>query len=85
DKAKHISPEIDLRGQYADDALNELDKYLEDANLVGLSQVQIIHGKGTGALRAAVRNYLKGHRYVKDFRDGMREEGGHGVTVISFK
>ncbi len=85
DKAKHISPEIDLRGKYADDALTELDKYLEDANLVGLSQVQIIHGKGTGALRAAVRNYLKGHRYVKDFRDGMREEGGHGVTVISFK
>lgn len=85
DKAIHISPEIDLRGQYADDALTELDKYLEDANLVGLSQVQIIHGKGTGALRTAVRNYLKGHRYVKDFRDGMREEGGHGVTVISLK
>jgi DNA mismatch repair protein MutS2 len=85
DKALHISPEIDLRGQYADDALTELDKYLEDANLVGLSQVQIIHGKGTGALRTAVRNYLKGHRYVKDFRDGMREEGGHGVTVISLK
>ncbi|PKM76068.1 MAG: endonuclease MutS2 [Firmicutes bacterium HGW-Firmicutes-15] len=85
DKAIHISPEIDLRGHYADDALTELDKYLEDANLVGLSQVQIIHGKGTGALRAAVRSYLKGHRYVKDFRDGMREEGGHGVTVISFK
>jgi DNA mismatch repair protein MutS2 len=85
DKAIHISPEIDLRGKYADDALAELDKYLEDANLVGLSQVQIIHGKGTGALRIAVRSYLKGHRYVQDFRDGMREEGGHGVTVISFK
>jgi DNA mismatch repair protein MutS2 len=85
DKAIHISPEIDLRGKYAEDALSELDKYLDDANLAGLSKVQIIHGKGTGALRAAVRNYLKGHRLVKDFRDGLREEGGYGVTVINFK
>jgi DNA mismatch repair protein MutS2 len=85
EKAKHISPEIDLRGKYADDALIELDKYLEDANLVGLDWVRIIHGKGTGALRSAVRSYLKGHRYVKDFRDGMREEGGYGVTVINLK
>ncbi len=85
DKAIHISPEIDLRGKYAEDALTDLDRYLEDANLAGLSKVQVIHGKGTGALRAAVRNYLKGHRYIKDFRDGLREEGGHGVTVINFK
>ena len=85
EKAKHISPEIDLRGQYAEDALTELDKYLEDANLVGLDWVRIIHGKGTGALRLAIRSYLKGHRYVKDFRDGIREEGGYGVTVINLK
>ncbi|MDD4802367.1 MAG: endonuclease MutS2 [Syntrophomonas sp.] len=85
DKTKHISPEIDLRGKYADDALNDLDKYLEDANLAGLSQAQVIHGKGTGALRTAVRSYLKGHRYIREFRDGMREEGGYGVTVIYFK
>ncbi len=85
EKAKTISPEIDLRGKYSEDALTELDKYLEDANLVGLDWVRIIHGKGTGALRLAVRNYLKGHRYVSDFRDGMRDEGGYGVTVITFK
>jgi len=85
EKAKHISPELDLRGQYVEDALSELDKYLEDANLVGLDKVRIIHGKGTGALRLGVREYLKGHRYVKEYHDGMREEGGYGVTVIELK
>jgi len=85
EKAQHISPEIDLRGKYAEDALSELDKYLEDANLAGLDWVRIIHGKGTGALRLAVRDYLKGHRYVRDYRDGLREEGGYGVTVINLK
>ena len=85
EKALHISPELDLRGKYAEDALSELDKYLEDANLVGLNSVRIIHGKGTGALRTAVRSYLKGHRYVGEFRDGFREEGGYGVTVINLK
>lgn len=85
EKAQHISPEIDLRGKYAEDAITELDKYLEDANLVGLNRVRVIHGKGTGALRLAVRDYLKGHRYVNDYRDGLREEGGHGVTVINLK
>ncbi len=82
DKVQHISPEIDLRGKYAEDAINELDKYLEDANLAGLNRVRIIHGKGTGALRLAVREYLQGHRYVKEYHDGMRQEGGYGVTVV---
>lgn len=85
DKARHISPEIDIRGQISADALIELDKYLEDAVLVGLDRVRIIHGKGTGALRKAVREYLKGHRCVKDYGDGMREEGGFGVTVAHLK
>jgi DNA mismatch repair protein MutS2 len=82
-KTQSISSELDLRGKYAEDALAELDKYLEDANLAGIDKVRIIHGKGTGALRLAVREYLKGHRYVKDYRDGMREEGGYGVTVVN--
>ena len=85
EKAQQISPEIDLRGKYAEDALAELDKYLEDANLVGIERVRVIHGKGTGALRLAVREYLRGHRYVDDYRDGLREEGGYGVTVITLK
>lgn len=85
EKTQQISPQIDLRGKYAEDAIEELDKYLEDANLAGLDWIRIIHGKGTGALRAAVRSYLKGHRYVMDFRDGSREEGGYGATVVNLK
>ena len=54
----------------------------DDANLVGLDSVRIIHGKGTGALRTAVRGYLQENRYVKNFRDGLPEEGGFGVTIV---
>jgi len=82
EKAQHISKEIDVRGLLAEDALLTVDRYLEDANLAGLDSVRVIHGKGTGALRKALRSYLKDHRYVKNFRDGLREEGGHGVTVV---
>lgn len=85
EKVGKISPELDLRGRLSADALIELDQYLEDANLAGLSQVRIIHGKGTGALRKAVRGYLKNHRYVDDYRDGERTEGGFGVTVVKLK
>lgn len=81
-KAKHITKEIDLRGKLAEEAIQEVDKYLEDANLVGLDSVRIIHGKGTGALRKAIRAYLKDHPYVGSFRDGLYDEGGLGVTVV---
>lgn len=84
-KAQHISAEIDVRGKVAEEAILEIEKYLEDANLIGLSPVRIIHGKGTGALRKAVREYLKNHRYVRSFRDGMLNEGGFGVTVVELK
>lgn len=85
EKAQHISNEIDVRGLMAEDALLTIDRYLEDANLAGLNSVRLIHGKGTGALRKAVRSYLKDHHYVKSFRDGLREEGGFGVTVVDLK
>lgn len=84
-KAKSISPELDLRGKYAEEALEELDKYLDDAALAGIDKVRIIHGKGTGALRRAVRNHLQNHHFVSDFRDGAIAEGGFGVTVITLK
>ncbi len=85
DKAKHISKEIDLRGKNSEEALEQIERYLEDAHLANVDSVRIIHGKGTGALRLAVRNYLNGHYYVKSFRDGYLEEGGHGVTVVELK
>lgn len=81
-KAKHIETRLDLRGMTADEALPEIDKYLDDAFLAGLKQVQLVHGKGTGALRAAVQQHLKKHPRVKSFRLGEQGEGGLGVTVV---
>ena len=62
-----------------------MDKYLDDAHLVGIHVVTVIHGKGTGALKAALRRYLKGDKRVKSMRDGMYGEGDGGVTVIEVK
>jgi DNA mismatch repair protein MutS2 len=73
--------ELDLRGLTVDDMLIELDRYLDTAYLAGLPWVRLIHGKGTGALRQAVRDELRGHPLVSDFRSGDSAEGGEGVTV----
>jgi DNA mismatch repair protein MutS2 len=73
--------ELDLRGQTTEEALIELDRFLDDAYLVGLPWVRIIHGKGTGALRAAVRNALRAHPLVASYEVGKAGEGGDGVTV----
>jgi len=77
--------ELDLRGQMADDALDKLDRYLEQAYLTGLLWVRIIHGKGTGKLRQAVRDMLRGHAYVSSYEEGGDKEGGAGVTVAKLK
>jgi DNA mismatch repair protein MutS2 len=73
--------ELDLRGLTVDDMLIELDRYLDTAYLASLPFVRIIHGKGTGALRQAVREELRGHPLVGEFRTGENSEGGEGVTV----
>lgn len=73
--------EVDLRGLMSEDALDKMERYLEQAYLAGLPWVRIIHGKGTGRLRQAVREALKGHVYVKSFEEGGDKEGGEGVTV----
>lgn len=73
--------EVDLRGLMSEDALDKMERYLEQAYLAGLPWVRIIHGKGTGRLRQAVREALKGHAYVKSFEEGGDKEGGEGVTV----
>ena len=80
-KASLISSELDLRGLTVEEALEKVDKYLDDALLAGLSRCRIIHGKGTGALRSAVRAQLENHPQVKAFRFGGPGEGGDGVTV----
>ncbi len=81
DKAQAISNELDLRGFKVDEALEAVEKYLDDAALAGLKKVFIIHGKGTGALRQAVGSYLRAHPAVKGTRFGDQHEGGDGVTV----
>lgn len=80
-KAKELPTELDMRGLMVDEALDRLDKYLDDAVMAGLPQIRIIHGKGTGALRKAVTDFLRGHRHVASFRLGVMGEGGDGVTV----
>ncbi len=73
--------ELDLRGPRAEDAVVDLERYLENAYLAGLPWVRIIHGKGTGKLRQAVREVLSHHPNVKSFESGGDKEGGEGVTV----
>lgn len=84
-KASNIKNEIDLRGKTLDEAMLELDKYIDDAFIAGIKQAYIIHGKGTGVLREGIRAYIKKHRHVKSFRTGNYNEGGTGVTVIELK
>jgi DNA mismatch repair protein MutS2 len=81
----HVSPEIDLRGLLAEEAFNVVDKYLDNAYLAGLSLVSIIHGKGTGALRKKVSDFLSHHHRVEEFRLGEWNEGGSGVTIVKLK
>ena len=78
----NMSPKIDLRGYRIDDALNELDLFLDKASMVNLSYVEIVHGHGTGQLRSAIRDYLSDSPYVAKFRQGEDGEGGNGVTFV---
>ncbi|MDP4094459.1 MAG: endonuclease MutS2 [Bacillota bacterium] len=84
-KAGTISTEIDLRGMTLDEAIEIVDKYIDDAAIAGLHEVMIIHGKGTGALRSGIHKYLKSNHSVKSFRLGKYGEGEAGVTVTELK
>ena len=78
----NMSPKIDLRGYRVDDALTELDLFLDKACMVNLPYVEIVHGHGTGQLRTAIRDYLNDSPYVAKFRQGDDTEGGNGVTIV---
>ena len=84
-KSSSLSTEINLLGRTVDEALSELDKYLDDAYLSHLQSVRIVHGKGTGALRNGIHQYLKKVRYIKSFRLAEYGEGDSGVTIVEFK
>lgn len=84
-KSFTVSPEINLIGMTTDEAVSVLDKYMDDAYLAHLPQVRIVHGRGTGALKAAVHKRLKQLKYVNEFRLGVFGEGDTGVTIVTFK
>ena len=84
-KSMAVSTEINLLGKTVDEAVAELDKYLDDAALAHLPEVRIVHGKGTGALRAGVHKYLKRNKHVAEFRLGEYGEGDSGVTIAKLK
>lgn len=81
-QSDQVRPELDLRGRMVEEAIPEIDKYLDDALLTGFDHVSLIHGKGTGALRTGVRKFLDQHPRVKSYRSGGQGEGGLGVTVV---
>ncbi len=80
-----VSPSIDVRGQTVDEAIQKVDHYLDEAALTGLFSVTVIHGKGTGALRRGVHEFLATHPHVGSFRLGARGEGNSGVTIVELK
>ncbi|GAB6172438.1 endonuclease MutS2 [Paradesulfitobacterium aromaticivorans] len=84
-KMETVRTEIDLRGMQIEEATYTLDKYLDDAVLSGISQIYVIHGKGTGALRSGMQEFLRGHPHVRSFRLGQHGEGDLGVTVVELK
>lgn len=84
-KAREIGSELHVRGMTVDEAIELVEKYLDDAYLAGLPKVYLIHGKGTGTLRKAISGLLTGHRFVKSHRLGEYGEGGTGVTVVELK
>ena len=84
-KTANIETQLDVRGQLLDDAVINVDKYLDDAYIAGLKQVTIIHGKGEGVLREGIQNELKTHKHVSQFRKGNYDEGGDGVTLVEIQ
>lgn len=84
-KSSFVSPEINLLGMTVDEAIPQLDKYLDDAYIAHLQQVRVVHGKGTGALRAGIHKHLKRVKTIKEFHLGEFGQGDAGVTIVVFK
>jgi len=84
-KTKSAKTSVDIRGMNAEEAIMEVNQFIDSAVVSNLNTVTIIHGKGTGVLRTKIQNELKTHRAVKSFRNGLYGEGEHGVTVVELK
>ena len=84
-KARSVAPTINVIGKVLDDALIEVDKYLDDAYMGGLNEVSVIHGRGAGILREGLTNMMRTHKHVAKFRKGAYNEGGDGITIVTLK
>ena len=84
-KARSVSPQINVQGENLEDALMDVEKYLDDVYIAGLERVTIIHGRGEGVLKNGIRRMLKENRFVRSFEAGKYNEGGEGVTVVTMK
>ena len=84
-KAMNISPSFNVQGETLDEAVMDVDKYLDDAYMAGLPQVTVIHGRGTGTLRRGLQQLFRKHAHVDSFAPGSFYEGGEGVTVVDLK
>lgn len=84
-KAQNVSISINVQGKNLDDAVMDVDKYLDDAYVAGLDEVTVIHGRGEGILSKGLRNMMKRHKHVASFRKGNYNEGGDGVTIVKLK
>ena len=84
-KAQNVSISINVQGKNLDDAVMDVDKYLDDAYVAGLEEVTVIHGRGEGILMKGLRNMMKRHKHVASFRKGNYNEGGDGVTIVKLK
>ena len=85
EKAAEFNPQIDIKGLRVEEALRKLRYYLDDAVLLGVKQVKILHGKGDGILREAVRGLLQGVPEVNRYRDEHPDRGGAGATIVDFR
>ena len=76
---------LDLRGKRADESMSLLQKYIDDAIMLGIPEVQVLHGKGNGILRQITRDYLRSQKEVKSARDAPIDQGGAGITLVTFR
>ncbi len=83
--ASSVSSKIDLRGKTIEEAILDLDKYIDDCILFGMNEATVIHGKGTGMLKKGLREYMKKHPHIASMRDGALNEGADGVTIVRFR
>ena len=82
EKSIHFNLQLDIRGYRAEEAIAAMNTYIDDALLLSIHEINILHGKGNGILRQVVREYLANNNYVKSFHDEHIERGGHGITVV---